>query len=192
MGHNPTFLSFKLSINSEEILNSVNHHIFSNTTGDSYSPRSGIRFLKGIISDYDSAVQFLEKNDIYYDDCIAVKYKYYDSRTSKPSKKLLDLEEKRKDIYKKYYELNAKVIFKEFKSQYVGCKKCGSKLNKDYLRTNKCPLCGNDMRSETLLKQIESYKNKLESLDVQIADEKRKLAEKSGDMRWLVYFDYHT
>lgn len=84
---------------------------------------------------------------------------------------------------------------KDFKSQYLGCKKCGSKLNKDYLKSNKCPLCHEDMRSDTVLKNIARLRNLEKELGKAIREEELRLSEKAGkkcEILWLVKVEYHT
>lgn len=39
-------------------------------------------------------------------------------------------------------------------SDYIGCQKCGSKLSRQYLKSSKCPLCGDDLRSNTVIKHV--------------------------------------
>ena len=39
-------------------------------------------------------------------------------------------------------------------SKYVGCPECGSKLNLSYIRGEKCPLCGTDLKPESMLTNL--------------------------------------
>ena len=47
------------------------------------------------------------------------------------------------------------------KSATIGCKGCGSSLSTKHMaakKLNKCPLCGAELRNDTVLKTIEGYK----------------------------------
>ena len=46
------------------------------------------------------------------------------------------------------------------KGQFVGCKKCKSKINRSYLKIADCPLCGENLISATNLQRIENAKQK--------------------------------
>lgn len=190
MGHMIEHFSYKESINKKSILNELDDYMRKATWQSGGDSLNMIRWYDNTICpDYDSAIQFLEENDRGWYDNLAVKYKKLDN--SKSSKKLDDLNLKYKEAYKKYHDLTTKVVFKEFKSQYIGCKNCGSKLNKDYLNTNFCPLCKHDMRSDTTLNQISSLEKKVKDIELQLKEEKRKLAEKHGKVYWLVKIEYH-
>lgn len=77
------------------------------------------------------------------------------------------------------------------KSAMIGCPHCGSKIARDYLRSDRCPVCGTDLRSETVLKRIDSYDAKIAELDKKLVDEKKKLAAKAP-VKWLVKYEYHV
>lgn len=48
------------------------------------------------------------------------------------------------------------------KSQYIGCMKCGSKINRNYIpQNNKCPVCKHPFFSDTDMKTLQSYNNRL-------------------------------
>ena len=63
------------------------------------------------------------------------------------------------------------------------------------MKSNKCPLCGEDMRSDTVLKNIARLKALEKELGKAIREEELKLAEKVGkkcEILWLVKVEYHT
>lgn len=190
MGRESRYVSYKESISKESILAELDDYVLRMTWQESSHGIDTIRWYENTVcSDYDSAREFLDNHREYDYDSLAVRYKCIDKEKS--SKKLDELKVKCNEVYKKYTEMNKKVVFKEFKSQYIGCKNCGSKLNKDYLNSNKCPLCYYDMRSETLLNQIKNLENKLNDLNLQIKEETKKLNEKYGKVYWLVKVEYH-
>lgn len=52
----------------------------------------------------------------------------------------------------------------EFKSDYIGCKKCGSKLKISYIYGESCPLCHNELRSQSTIDAISNYSKKISAL----------------------------
>lgn len=66
------------------------------------------------------------------------------------------------------------------KSKYVTCEQCGSKLNVECLRLKRtcaCPLCRNDLRSETVLNRIKAYDEKIKELRGKYAKEMKNAQE---------------
>lgn len=56
------------------------------------------------------------------------------------------------------------------KSATIGCKECGSSLSTSRMaqkKLNKCPLCGKDLRSDTVLKTINGYKQNIRKYEKQ-------------------------
>ncbi len=44
------------------------------------------------------------------------------------------------------------------KSKFVGCPRCGSRLNRKSINNDKCPLCGQDISSSTVKKQLKDIR----------------------------------
>ena len=154
---------------------------------------SDIRWLEFVCADEKSAEEYIKNHDKGWYDCLAVKFKKVDN--VKKTKKHEDLERRYNETVTQLSQIEGTVFCKDFKSQYLGCKKCGSKLNKDYMKSNKCPLCGEDMRSDTVLKNIARLKALEKELGKAIREEELKLAEKVGkkcEILWLVKVEYHT
>ena len=99
---------------------------------------------------------------------------------------------KLRELQQEYEVASSKVVAADFKSDFVGCKHCGSKINREYIRSNACPVCRGDMRSDTTQKRLENMRAKVNRLSNDIKDEEKKLAEKHGQVCWLVKFEYHT
>lgn len=47
------------------------------------------------------------------------------------------------------------------KSMYIGCKGCGSRLRVELLDGNRCPLCGEDLRSKTVHKTLDRWQERI-------------------------------
>ena len=152
-----------------------------------------IRWIDRVCDDQESAKAFIDAHDRGWYDQLAVKYKHFDKPIT--SKKLDELKAQAAEARKKLHDLDSKVAFKEFKSQFISCKACGSKLNKDYIRRNFCALCGSDMRSDTTKNAIARLKDKVASLEIAIRQEEKKAAQKKAKEAkdyWLVKIEYHT
>lgn len=189
--HNIHHVVYSVNISKATITNEINAHVEQETWGEGgHGLNQPIRFIDKVMSDYDSAKQFLKDNDRGWYDQLAVKFK--DIPRDKTTKKLEELKQKRKELWKVFSENSNKVNATEFKAEFIGCKHCNSKINKVYIKSNYCPVCNADMRSETTLKKIQATKIKLNNLDADIKEEERKLAEKHGDIKWLVKYEYHT
>lgn len=79
---------------------------------------------------------------------------------------------------------------KNQKAAYIGCRSCGSKLNKDKLRGESCPLCYSDLRSATVLNRIDGFDKKKDELLSKIEIEQVK-QKKKAEVKWLVGYEYH-
>lgn len=86
---------------------------------------------------------------------------------------LEQVKQKSKDAAKAYFDYDSKNRITEYRtSEYIGCKKCGSKLSSKYLTSNYCPLCKEDLRSATIIERLKKlneqkteYQNQLNTLE---------------------------
>ncbi len=72
-----------------------------------------------------------------------------------------DIEQRLRKEEQKLVDYTKKNNCYDRKSSTIGCKNCGSSLATKYMaaqKLNKCPLCGNELRSDTVMKTIEGYK----------------------------------
>lgn len=140
-----------------------------------------------IYDDEQAAIDAIDNFDRgWYDDHAVLFYdtdKLESATTRKIEKQIADTQKKRDD----YIDTNH---VKNRKSAYVGCPKCGSKLSREHLHADTCPLCREDLRSETVKARIAGYDEKIETLREKLRVEKAKLVKKASVM-WLVKFEYH-
>lgn len=186
MGHSIQHFTFPVKTKRQEIIEECAE--YANRNGDYANQIEGIRFKENMTYDcYEDAEKAIENMDNGWYDNIAVKYKevfHMKSAKIKDLVRRIDETEKKKDAYAKAHDIST------FKSQFIGCKKCGSKLSKDHLRGHLCPLCRNDLRSDTTINTLKGYEDKIKSLDKQILEEKKKQKDKAPEM-WLVKIEYH-
>ena len=121
-------------------------------------------------------------NECWKNDC---EYSYlatYDFRRSQKYvslRKRLETEEKKLVDYRKAHSCN------NFKSALIGCDQCGSKIAKEYIKNDECPVCGHDLRSQTTKDTIKRYENNIKDLKKQISNEERTMANKKSYEKYL-------
>lgn len=102
-----------------------------------------------------------------------------------------DLDERIQREIDKACNYSNKHHVKNRKSQYVGCQKCGSKLNKDYVPDdNCCPLCHTPLYSKTDLETLKRYDDNIQRWSKELEDKKQK-SIKYDDVVWHVNTRYH-
>ena len=148
-----------------------------------------IRWLDNVpvCEDYESAREAISRRDKGWYDQLAVRY-YRPVR--KPQKGLTALEDKEKDAREKLLAVDRVIWAAGLKAEYVGCRGCGSKLKRQYIKANRCPVCGADLRPDTTIKQIEAARARWKKAEKAVSDYIKKHSEK--EVRWLVKIEYHT
>lgn len=128
---------------------------------------------KNVLNSIESAREFTrEKERGWHDRCTAV-VPFREIAKSSNTKKLDSLEER---LNKEKEKLNSFIIkedVKNRKSKLIGC------------------VCGNELRSETVLNRIAGYENNIQKLKEEIVKEKEKIASKKSndiDTKYLVTY----
>lgn len=76
-------------------------------------------------------------------------------------KTIQDIEQRMRKEEQKLNDYLLKNNCYDRKSATIGCKGCGSSLSTKHMaakKLNKCPLCGTELRNDTVLKTIETYR----------------------------------
>lgn len=104
-------------------------------------------------------------------------------------KTLQKLEEQFKKAKNRVVELEQEACdnIKSAKSKTVGCTGCESKLNRQYVKNAKCPLCGEDLRSDTNKKRIKAARKKAREIEKKARERHDYLAEKKGEINTIIY-----
>lgn len=188
MGHAIEFFSFPIKTDRKEMMGEINHYL----SDEGAYLYSGIKFIDKVLPDYDAAIDYISSIDSGNYDQLAVKFVNFDKKTM-TSKRLVDLESKYKEAQNNLRVFASKVVAKDFKSELVGCRHCGSKINKKYLGSNYCPVCRGDMRNDTLLGRQKAMEEKVKKLEEQIRQEKKNITEKQKkkDVWWVIKIEYH-
>lgn len=125
---------------------------------------------KKVYKDYEAALEAIKHLDKgWYDDHVVMYYGISDEGR----KKIREWDKKRTSY------IEAHSIHKRT-SNYIGCPGCGSKLNLGYLRGEKCPLCGKELRPYSTIEKICWYDNKIE-----------ECTKKYRQEYWLAKIEYH-
>lgn len=75
-------------------------------------------------------------------------------------------------------------------SGLCGLEHCGSKVNKDYIHNNSCPVCHNNMLSDTVQKRLDAFNARIDGLKASIVAEKERRAAKAPTRYLVVYCEY--
>lgn len=143
-----------------------------------------------VYEDYDSAcikASELERLRGSYND-FAIPF--YESIKQEPTKQMQNIEKRLDKIIVDREEYEKKHSIKNLSSKLVTCKHCESKLAKDFLKRNNCPVCGKDLRSQYILDRIIKYDEDYKKLNKQLVEIKKK-RNKKGPIKWLVKVEVH-
>lgn len=188
--HNIEYRTYAENVNRDWVQKELDHYVaVADYQEDCTGLGKAIRWLDGIAicGDRQMAETVIEQNDRGWYDCLAVKY--LEPVRSFNDKKLEQLQQKRRDALDAYHKKDA-VWVRGLKAEYVGCRKCGSKMKREYIRTNRCPLCGSDLRPESTLKAVEVAKTKADKAVGACEAYVNTKAKK--EVKWLVKIEYHT
>lgn len=100
------------------------------------------------------------------------------------SSKAETLEKKYEDAVQRVFEIAEECSPVRVKAEFIGCKNCGSKLAKKYIKvygkTCKCPLCGSSLFSKTAQERIQKALEKVEKIK---AERRQELAKELSASR---------
>lgn len=113
---------------------------------------------------------------------------FRDTSCAKNTKRIQTLEERKNKEIVKLNEYTKSHSISSFKSKLITCPNCESKINKNYIHNDICPLCRTDLRSDTTKTTLARYKSNIKKLEKEIAQEKAKHKEKLP-IHYLVMFE---
>ena len=190
--HNIEHRTYPEYCDKNEVQIDLDEYVASQDRGEGCSGLSNdIRWLEsaGVIADRDTAYKYLESHDRGWYDNLAVRF-YAQKGAKSTEKRTAELNKRVRDCADRYRKLSQEFWPHTVKSDFVGCKHCGSKIKRTYLSTNFCPVCQMDLRPETTLNRLSSLKK---SYDKAAAALKEHQTKNGGSViKWLVKFEYHT
>lgn len=187
MGHEIKYTVHKTTEDRRSIMDEI--QAYARRYGDGYS--SHVTWHDNIppFDSYDDAKKFIDDHDNgNYDDHAVQYYDYHDVPETAKIKKLQETIQTLRSARADWVQSHS---VKTQKAQYIGCPKCGSKISRQYLRGEHCPVCGEDLRSGYILEKIEWYDRKI-SLCYDSIQEERVKQKKKAQVMWLIKFEFHN
>ena len=186
--HNIEYRTYDENCNRDSVYNDINKYVQHETYGEGGHGIDGIRWLDRVpvCKDEDEAKEVIHKNDKGFYDNLAVKY--HAAKLSPTTAKEINLQAKMQKQHKAIRDLEDVVYPQTLTSNMIGCKECGSRLAKQYLTSNYCPVCRKDLRppymQDKIAKAMEAYRKTSEAY--------KELMHRGNKIKWLVKFEYHT
>ena len=195
MSHNIKMSVYPENVNRTKVQSEWDNYVRMEDWQEGASGLPGkIRWIENIVlNSKEDAEEFINKNDNGWYDQLAVRFK---DVHIKMSKKYDTLATKLKTLKNELNERNNVFYATTVKSEFVGCKNCGSKLASKYIqRTNVCPLCRADLRSQTTLSNLQRLRERIAETEKLLKEEEKNLRNKqikNATVKWLVKIEYHT
>lgn len=143
-----------------------------------------------IFNSYEEAENALEDRRSEWSRNYTGYVAFRDIDSVKESKQLMELKKKIDTEREKEIRYGLDNNVKDQKADYIGCRKCGSKINKSYIQANRCPVCDFDLRSDTFKKRMAGYQEKIDKLMKELNEEKKKNAAKAPVKYLVMYEEY--
>ena len=131
------------------------------------------------------AEEYLANEHEKWDNAMAVSYVIGKPPTAAQKTKLDELSKQANSLFDATFAVERQAVadIRNAKSDFIGCKGCGSKLKREHLRMAACPLCHASLLSATVVKRIQAVKDKHQKVCDKIRDMESK---PSGKIGWLV------
>lgn len=139
----------------------------------------GLFFKEKIFNTKNQALEYLESVPTSY----AVKYKI----GIEPSPKMIALAKRLKEKEERLAAYQETQNEKKFAGDFITCPHCHSRVNADFVKLPLCPVCGDDMRSDTAVKTIRALEEAVAELRKRLEDTARKYNSKfTGGEKWII------
>lgn len=139
----------------------------------------GLFFKEKIFNTKNQALEYLESVPTSY----AVKYKI----GIEPSPKMIALAKRLKEKEERLAAYKETQNEKKFAGDFITCPHCHSRVNADFVKPPFCPVCGDDMRSDTAVKTIHALEETVADLRKRYEDTARKYNSKfTGGEKWII------
>lgn len=139
----------------------------------------GLFFKEKIFNTKNQALEFLESVPTSY----AVKYKI----GIEPSPKMISLAKRLREKEERLAAYQETQNKKKFAGDFITCPHCHSRVNALFVKPPLCPVCGDDMRSDTAVKTIHALEETVADLRKRYEDTARKYNSKfTGGEKWII------
>lgn len=174
-----------------EIIPSAEEYAFYNTDREENpcgSYHGNMTIHNDICESYDDAMEFIEKHDSGWYSDHAVQYK--DKSELKPTKQMENLKARMHKNTDDRNEYQKKHSVRNRKAEFSRCEKCGSRIATGYMKSNRCPVCGHDMRAEYIIERLAKYDEDFKKMQQQYKELEKKQTGKCP-IKWLVKVEVH-
>lgn len=175
------FWEFDITHPSQEIKDTMKEALLA----DGFMKREANKVFKGlffkekIFNTKNQALEYLESVPTSY----AVKYKI----GIEPSPKMLSLAKRLKEKEERLAAYKETQNEKKFAGDFITCPHCHSRVNAGFIKPPHCPVCGDDMRSDTAVKTIRALEETVADLRKRYEDTARKYNSKfTGGEKWII------
>lgn len=189
MGHAISYLKVD---KKKDIMRAAKEFAFYNTDrGENPSGHyhGNLRVMESVVCDsYDEAVEYINSKITRSYQDMAVQF--YDTDSLKDTAQITRLRERivKNNTAREEYIKNNNVT--KQKASFITCSNCKSKINKEYIRTNSCPVCRTSMLSATVQNRIQKFYNDSKELQKQITELQAKNKLKAP-IKWCVKVEVH-
>ena len=190
MSHNIEYRDYPENVNKKQVQADWDHYVAMEDwqEGATGLPKP-IQWLEThTYESYDIAMDAINRLDDGWYDQLAVKYISHEKPAS--NQKLNELETACEEAWKEYEKRSRVVYPLTLQAALITCKKCNSKLSKQYLKSNLCPVCHADLRPEHITKSIKAAEDRWKRRQNDLKNYRIKHGKK--ETRWLVKIEYHT
>lgn len=185
--HNILYLDYPKDVKKADVLYDVQD--IARRDGDGYSSSINWHDTLPPFESREEAEQWITDHDKGWYDDHAVLYKRYEP--AKRTKKIEEYENKIAELVEAKKKYSQEHSVKNRQASHIGCWNCGSKLYRQLLRTETCPLCHKDLRPKTTLDKLQWYDEKIADYHKRI-DAEGKKQKRSYKIMWLVKCEYHS
>ena len=185
--HNIEHWVFEEKVNRKNVVDDIQD--YAEREGDGYSGPLKWHDEVEPLASREEAEEWIRVHDKGWYDDHAVRF--YDYSKAEDTKKITELKGRFKETCEKIGGFQEEHSVRNFKAEYIGCSGCGSKIARKYLRSEFCPVCHRDLRSEGVLSKLEALISKRAEIEKKIAAEKAKQTGKR-QVLWLVKFEFHS
>lgn len=175
------FWEFDITHPSQDIKDTMKEALLT----EGFMKREANKFFKGlffkekIFNTKNQALEYLESVPTSY----AVKYKI----GIEPSPKMRSLAKRLKEKEERLAAYKETQNEKKFAGDFITCPHCHSRVNAGFVKPPLCPVCGDDMRSDTAVKTIRALEETVADLRKRYEDTARKYNSKfTGGEKWII------
>lgn len=159
------------------------------SSGDGYGT-SSIKEIPGVCDTKNEAFSALAKYIDFYGG-YAIRYR---DPSPKHSSKLRKLVQKYEALQTERAEYMLANTVSKGKSEYISCKRCGSKLKRKLIIGECCPLCGADLSVKAVRDKVARYDKKIKKAADAVHNTIKENAKRQREAKtlWLVRYEYHS